>query len=196
MIAVLAWQAGANNASPSGKPPIVARVDMQKMLTELDELKDRQKEFTAFRDKLRADVQAIDKKVADAQEALKVLPEGGPEADAKREELERLTALLRLEGEYASTQVDRKRGSIYAAIFRKVTEAAPKLAKQSGYDLVLTDDSVAEIPAKGTEQQITAVIVNRRVLYASNTLDVTDELLRFMNNEYKLASTGAGAKKP
>lgn len=194
LVATLAWRAGANSAAGAGKTPVVGRVDMQKIMTELEEIKERQKEFTAFRDKLRGDVQALDKKVADAQEALKLLAEGTPEFDAKRDELERLTSQLRTEGEFAAQQVDRKKGAIYAAIFRKVTEAGPRFAKQSGIDLLLTDDSVSEAPRAGTEAQITAVIVNRRVLHASESLDVTNDLLRFLDNEYRLA--GGGARKP
>lgn len=193
LLATMAWRAGANNAAGAGKTPIVGRVDMQKIMTELEEIKERQKEFTAFRDRLRGEVQGLDKKVGDAQEALKLLAEGTPEYDSKRDELERLTSQLRTEGEFAAQQVDRKKGAIYAAIFRKVTEAAPRFAKQSGIDLLLTDDSVSEPPRSGTEAQITAVIVNRRVLHASESLDVTNDLLRFLDNEYRLA--GGGAKK-
>ena len=128
----------------------------------------------------------IDRKVKDAQEALKVLPEDSPESRQKYDELRRLTVDLRVEAEWAQQRIDEKRGEIYATLFRKINDGAGRLAKQSSYDLVLSSDAGAEIPRRGTEQNVRAMIVSRRVFYASDAVDATNDLIQMLNNEQKM----------
>ncbi|MEC9232467.1 MAG: hypothetical protein VX403_00995, partial [Planctomycetota bacterium] len=61
-----------------------------------------------------------------------------------------------------------------------IKEQAGQLATQMDIDLVLLNDSIPTVDlsdAAGTLQQISA----RRILWANQTLDITDQLLERMN---------------
>ncbi|MEM7623174.1 MAG: hypothetical protein AAF235_08205, partial [Planctomycetota bacterium] len=62
---------------------------------------------------------------------------------------------------------------------------ADTVARSEGYDIVYIDDSGVELPTQPTEQQALQIILSRRVLFASNAIDITDELQRLMNNRYR-----------
>lgn len=190
LLAAGAWRAGANNAA-TARPTVVATLDLQKLINGLDELAAKQKEFDRFREDLKAKVEKKKKDVDDAEAALKVLVAGTPEFRVKQEEFRRLTLELKFEGEFAGNMIDERRGIIYAAIFKKITEASARFAKQNGYDLILSDDTKAEMPEVGMENQIRALIVSKRVIVAGDGVDVTDAMLTMMNNEFKV---GAGGK--
>jgi hypothetical protein len=54
------------------------------------------------------------------------------------------------------------------------------MATSNGYDLVLVNDSLAEIPP-GTEEELNRQISARRILFANPRIDLTDELIAYMN---------------
>ena len=62
-------------------------------------------------------------------------------------------------------------------------------------DLVLVDDSAGELGINpqsqlNRETQITQQMVSRRVLYAGDAVDITDQLITRMNNAYQSGRTG------
>jgi Skp family chaperone for outer membrane proteins len=185
--AALQWRAEARRAAaPSGRPTVVAVVDIQRVINGLDELRDREGELAALGKELEARVEAVKLKLKDAEEALKVLPEGSPEFAQKFDELRRLTYDLPYEAKWAQQRIDEKRGEIYAGLFQKINDGAGRLARQSGFDLVLSSDGAAEIPARGTEENVRGMIVSRRVFFASESVDATDDLIAMLNNEHKM----------
>ncbi len=189
-VGLCAWRAGANSAAATARPTVVATIDLQKLINGLDELAAKQKEFDRFRDELKVKIEKKKKDLDDAEAALKVLVAGTPEQRAKVEDFRRLTLELKFEGEFASNLIDERRGVIYAAIFKKINETSARFAKQNGYDLILSDDTRAEVPDIGMENQIRALIVQRRVIFAGEAIDVTDAMLTTMNNEHKTGVNG------
>ncbi len=68
-------------------------------------------------------------------------------------------------------------------LYDKIKMAARTLADEQGYDIILVNDSVVEIPEN--TDNILAQISSRRVLFARQQMDVTDQLIQTMNNEYQ-----------
>lgn len=187
-----AWTAGARQGARSAaRPATIATIDVQKVVNSLDELAEREQELNAYRESLKSRVQTKDKALADAQAALKLLPQKSPEYRQKWEEARRLTVELKMEGDISVQLIDEKRGAIWADIFRKVVEASSRLATQNGYDMVINNDSSEGVPENVSENNIRALIASRRTLFSAPTLDATDELISMMNNEHRL---GAGKR--
>ncbi len=182
------WRAEARRAMMQSRPSVVAVVDIQRVINGLDELKDRERDLENLGAQLKARVDSIDKKVTDARSAVDLLPADSPERRAKQEELRRLLLDLEIEAKWSQTRIDEKRGEIYAQLFRKINDGAARLAKQSGYDLVLSSDASAELPLMGAEQAIRNLIVSRRVFFASESIDATNDLIQMLNNDHKLGS--------
>ena len=75
-------------------------------------------------------------------------------------------------------------------LYRKIVNAAQTTAQAQGYELVLVDDSIGELHVdrnsrEPAQLQILQQIARRRVIYASETVDITDELITRMNNAYR-----------
>jgi Skp family chaperone for outer membrane proteins len=72
-------------------------------------------------------------------------------------------------------------------------DAAKRLAEQQGYDVVLADDRSTVIPEKDekgnklvlTGAEVSNFVVSRRILAANDRLDITAQMVTFMNNEFK-----------
>lgn len=186
-----AYQAGANGAAMASRPTAVAVVDIQEVINGLDELRDREQELETFGKSLTARLDKLRQDNEQAETDLGLLPAGSPEFRERQEEFRRKTLELQFELDYSKARLDEKRAQIYSALFRKINEASARLAQQSGYDIVISSDSSATVPENGAEQAIRAMIVSRRLLYASDSVDVTDDLIRFMNNERSM-----GAARP
>ena len=61
------------------------------------------------------------------------------------------------------------------------------LARADGWDIVLVNDSLGEIKLAedvnvSREQQVVSQILNRRMLYAAEATDITDQLIVRVNN--------------
>lgn len=186
LVSVGAWRAGANSAMTTARPVTVATVDLERVINNLNELSDRQQELDAFVAALKGQVEALDKELRDAQSALRILPPESDDFERKLVEVRRLTATLEIEGRLTNTLIDERKGMIYADLFRKINDAASRIAKQSGYDLVLCNDSAGEVPRTPTEAQIRGLIVSRRLLHAGESFDITQDLVQMMNNEHAM----------
>lgn len=186
IVSVGAWRAGANSAMSTARPVTVATVDLERVINNLNELSDRQQELDSFVANLKAQVEAMDKELRDGQSALRILPPESEDFERKLVEVRRLTAKLEIEGRLTTTLIDERKGAIYADLFRKINDAASRLAKQGGYDLVLCNDSAGEVPRAPTEAQIRGMIVSRRLLHAGDSFDITEDLVQMMNNEHAM----------
>ena len=65
--------------------------------------------------------------------------------------------------------------------FEEIKEAVAHLANREGYDVVFVDDSASELPVAATEAEMRRQIGARRMLYTSPRVDITDQLVNFMN---------------
>ena len=68
-------------------------------------------------------------------------------------------------------------------LYDKIKVAAKALSDEQGYDIILVDDSIVAIPENS--ENILAQISSRRVLFARDQMDVTDQLIEVMNTEYQ-----------
>ena len=85
------------------------------------------------------------------------------------------------------------------AMYRKIYDAIEQYAQKHNLDLVLTDHQpqlgdkeMASVPF----EQMATLMNQRRVLYASKTADISDEVIALMDTQYKgapAANAGGGA---
>jgi hypothetical protein len=64
-----------------------------------------------------------------------------------------------------------------------IRESAAKLAEQNGWDYVVVNDAAITLP-EGDNVDIGLEISSRRILYANDALDVTDQLISYMNGNF------------
>ena len=100
------------------------------------------------------------------------------------EEAVRLQYKLEFEGNLASRILQRQRTEMQLALFNKIRDAARAYADAEGFEIVLTTDHTAEIPANLGANEVNGAILSRRVIHASASVDITDAVAQRMNNQF------------
>lgn len=189
ILALGAWRVGANQMGHSQMaPPIVAVVDLERIVNNLDELTARQADLNNWITERQSAFDRVKQQFESARQKLEILPIGSDDAEQAREDLLRLQIELKLQQELSQEGVDQRKAIVHRDLFNKVSDAVERLARKNSYHLVLSNDSEPPL-ILGTESQVQRQIAGRRVLFADGALDITDELLQMMNNEWQ---AGAG----
>lgn len=163
----------------------VATIDLNAVLSKLLEKEVREGELKEFIGKQEAALDAIAKQGKQSQEDLRILPQGGPEAESKAEEIVRLGVKLKGDTELAKALVDNKQKKMHLDLFNKIVEATGRFAEREGYALVVSSDAELKIPGSISGEQVQGAIVGRRVLFASSSIDISQGVALMMNNEFK-----------
>jgi len=180
-------QSGGGRATPPASS--IAIIDMAKVseaITEGEVIRKRLKdEETAYNAHIGTLKEKADKVNADL-ELLKG-KEQTPEFRAKRAEKFELDATLKARFETSKLLLEVSEGESVRLLYSRILDAAARLGKDAGYDLVLVDDRYIEPPANATGKQVAGVMRDRRILYVSERTDITQQLITMMNNEFKAA---------
>ena len=183
---LLAYQATGEprwNAATS-----VATVDLGRALEGLAQRADAEIDLNAMKMQIRSELARREKKIIDLQEELTNAP---PD---QRTSLEEKMALERLNLEawrkFVESKVDVEHALVLQDLYRSIKIAAVDLARTGQYDLVLVDDSKRDLefnPAAPISRvdQVQQQIRVQNMLYVSNAIDVTDDLIARMNNEHR-----------
>lgn len=179
----------ANSAAmfaPAAEP--VAVVDLQTLIDLLDERAQREQELQAFGTELDNRVRAIRDQLQAKADELKSV--SNSRAGQLFEEIVRLRANLAAEEQYATTIANERLTRLKRDLYQKVLTAVEQYAEQAGYSLVISNDAGASLPQVGEGLgALESSMVSRKVLYARNTIDITQAVANRMNTDYK-SSTG------
>lgn len=150
----------------------------------------RAKDLTARLDARRQRIKNENKKRGKALDSLQMELESLKESSKKYEqtfnEIQRLSierqAWLQFEDSLAVRDHHRLTKVMYEEILATVT----MIAKAKGLDLVLYREG--KIPATQNITELLRVVRARKILYSANTIDITEETLRRINEAYSKAS--------
>ena len=169
----------------------IAVANTARIFSEMQELKDlqvklqsEQKLLTGVNGEKRDKLNALKA----ARDALKV---DSPQYQDKNAEL--LKAAIEYESWAKINDADMQRNQKLQMrrLFEKIEQAVGEVAKQKGYDLVITDQR-PDLPDdldKLTLDQLRALINSRNVLYAGEKIDISNDVLALLDARYR-----AGAK--
>jgi len=183
----------AASEAPSAGPSIGV-VNVNKILMECQENIDRENKMRQRTQEVKAKLDELAAK-ADAlgQELQQALQPGTAEYDQALQDYYNTRAL------YEAYREGRKKAMADDArmwvkqLYQRLLEQVAKVALQEGYWLVLNLDAT---PLQGDElANLSAQIVNRKVLYNLPRLDITAKVLRGMDGQYE-ASRSSTVTKP
>lgn len=181
-----AFSAGATATTmrPPAQPTAVATVDLVAVLEGLSEktvleqrleqsLADRQKQLDTVVEQIRtaqADLETLKAGTAGHREKVRQILELRAVADARRNALQQIISI--------------EKGEMLQGIYAKITAAIAKLSERQGLDLVLLDDSAFPLPANASDRDIERAILTRSIIHRHNALDITQQVVQLMNNEF------------
>lgn len=195
-IAVIGGSAMLVNAVPSAMAPApapttVGLVNLEALMNNLTELKDRNAEVKIISDEMIAKRTKLAEEVKEIEAQLSTsVPAGNMQERVRMTaELAEKRQLLKIRSEGFSAQIDVINAQIIRELYGKVTKAIEEVAKREGYSLVLLDDRGIELSPQMSSDAVNQVILNKRILFADGSLDITDRIATVMNNDYAAAKT-------
>ena len=187
VVAFVGWRAGAESteARLKAEPSAVAIVDIERALNSLKELEALN---TALADRVKvrqSDLDALRQRIEALQADLEEQP---PAAAEKRRELRaqifELTETAKARTNAYQSLINIEKGEIIKPLYEKLVTGIGEIAGKEGYDLVLFDNRNLKVP-QDVQAVINEVIQQKSVLYAKDSLDITDQVIALMNNKYQ-----------
>ena len=191
---LVGYEVFAGRAMAPVSPPVVAVVRIEPLFDGLIQKADA----TAAVERLRGEIEAEAKKRQEAASALTEQHRNAIDA-TQREALSDKIALETLKNaswlETAKQELEIEKAVLLQDLYKKIVDGINTLALTEGYDLVIVDDSSEALPFDRSSRivpqaQVLQKLAMRKVLYVNPTLDVTDDLIMRMNNEFNAAQAG------
>jgi len=185
MTMLLVGYVGAQNTTKTrkGKAVSVAVVDVKKLFDSLDEKTQIENNMKSQQQKLNAEMATKQQAIEKLKTEMGVLPKGTPAYVKKSDELEYKSIELQAWASFHRRKVERINVIQTEGLYRNMSRAIEQYAKANKVDLVFYKERpVSLVGVKPA--QVSAVLQSRKVVYASDELDITDLLIQKMNNDY------------
>jgi Skp family chaperone for outer membrane proteins len=171
-------------AAARPKSTVIAVVDVKKVLDNVKENVQIQAEVQSMLDTLDADAAARQKDLKKMQEDLQLLPPDSPEYGRKTEDLEQKAVNFKAWRDYQQHKLDRERTLRWELLYKRLLDAVGRVAQQNGADLVLYKESAPDF-RNAEPREVIAAIQMRKLLWSSEELDLTSQVVQMMDNDYK-----------
>lgn len=175
--------AGAGTAMRA-QPTAVAVVDLSVLSNQLNERTKIESDLQARQEDLQRQQEERKNQINRLQQDLAVLAPGTSAYQQKEQELQKAVLEFQVWSNFESQRLNRERGIQKENLYRKVLDAVAKVAQANGYDLVLFKEGKPDFNYENL-QQLDALIHMRKVLYASESVDITSQVIDRMNNEFQ-----------
>ena len=186
--AFVAGSGSANaTAARAANPSAVAVVDLGELLEGLAERSFLEAELNQEIDQRQQELNTIVKEIERMQEDIKTLPEGDSRTIQKVRDFRIKEVQARALSQFVQEQLSLEKGKMLATIYNKIQTAVCDVSNRDGWDIVLIDDSGPSLPELANEQQMNQLILARRILCASDAVDVTADVKTLMNNQFNAA---------
>lgn len=152
---------------------IVAECQMGKDLVK--ELDDAYKVKRVELEKQRDEIQKMD-------DELKVLDVTSEEAGAKRRVLTEKSALLKAQANIATAEWQEKYAEAHKTVYTEIFKDLESFRKTNGFDLLLRKDAL-DLKDLGP-MQVKALLRNNSVLCNAPDMDVTDKIIKLLDQGY------------
>lgn len=185
LVAAIAAALGAGVAtSRQAAPTTVAVVDIDKLSTSLEEFKVPREQFIAKQNAWSEELRGLQTRLASLTEELELIPEDN--TDARINKIIQRTTIeseIKTKGQLFQQASDLDQAKLFKRMYDKISDGATRIAKRDGIDIMIVDDRIFAIPATNRAAQ-SQMLESKKILFASETVDLTDELLTMLNNEF------------
>ena len=192
-LALLAAAAAVPTPARAQDATRVATANTGQVFNQIRETKDLQQKMDEQRKTLAQQEQAKRASLNALQEARNQFK---PESDQYREkngELMRAAIEFETWGRVNQADLTREQKQQMKTLFDKIEAACGEVAKQRGFDVVIADQRGEITNLEQLNPDQLRVLLNQRiVLYTSPKADITNDVIAFMDKNYKAPAAGAG----
>jgi len=179
---------GTSTPAPTrAAPTTIATVDLQVLFDGLDELKNMRQALQTRISELEQEPQQILEQMKRINEELDLQELSDKEQLDRRVRLAVLNEEHKAKVQAARLLVQIEDGRMTREMYEKGLGAISLIAQEEGYDLVLLEDQAIPVPdgPTATSRDVQGAILARQILYASESIDVTQQVVQRLNNDYK-----------
>ncbi len=182
--AIVTIHAGATSMRPPAQPTAVATVDIAAIINGLEERKVLEDQLNARRETRKGQLEAVAKELEILEADIKMLEPGTDEQrDKLAQYMERKAAAdARLNALSRITSIDL--GNVMRGLYGEIEDAIARISEREGYDVVLMDDSAFPLPENAPDTDVYRSIVTKGVIWRHDSIDITDQVITLMNNEF------------
>lgn len=155
--------------------------------------------FKTLRDDLKTEIQGSDQqaktmatRIKTVQDQLKTFKEGSPEFLEKEAELAKLGTEFETFRKVVQRDFLRKEADIYKTVYLEVSDAVKLYAQHYKYTVILRFNR-EDIQSSSNPEEVLQSM-NRQVVYHSAREDITDAVLKYLNQKYQPPQAGRPAQ--
>lgn len=182
-LAIMAWAGAQAASSMQAEPTSVAVANVQKIFNNLKQRQSLENKAKAHLKGLESQQNSKKQSIKTLQDQLGVLQPGSKAYSQKQSQLEKEAIGYKVWLNYQKKKISRDSALKVEALYRKVVASVQQVAQNQGYDIVLYADRSPEFHYSN-KNQLSAEIRMRQVLWASDSVDITDQVVQSMNNHY------------
>ena len=160
----------------------VAVCDLSKVFDDYKRAKHLNDQLNERRRKIKAEIEQRRETLEKTGQQLKGLNPGGEEYDKVLKKVQHLQVDMEVWRRIQEQTLLRDHLRLTRDMFDEISKAVGAIAAQKGIDLVVQLEP-RDIQAKNS-QELIAQLINRKVLYNKDTLDITGDVLRYVNEKY------------
>lgn len=194
LIAIAAFAPAALAQEKDGKTSFKLGVVNLKTCFEKDKyerIKDIDVDLQKMADAYAKKLQDIEKRMLDLRDQIESLPRESPLRAEKILQLRRAETDLKFEKEYGRTKYLEYYSDRKIEIYNEVRRVVAMIAQEQKYDLILRVE--APLLEEQDPETVTQRINNRVVLYSHDSVDITQAVLKRLNDEWSKQKAAAPA---
>ncbi len=175
----------------SGSHP-VAVIDLVRVFTECAQIQDLNEMMKVQTEEAAKEAQQRRKVIEDKQTELSAFRPGSQDFLTRRKDLVRLNIDANVWLKVTEQQMDQDKFDWTRIIYDNAVQASSEIAKERGYDVVLIRNDFRPDDIEQSVQALRRVIQERNVIWNASDIDITDMVIRRLDNSYK---AGGGKKQ-
>jgi Skp family chaperone for outer membrane proteins len=183
-------------------PTSIAVVNLQKILEQLTEFTNEKARLETENKARQAELDNITRELQDLASRLEAMAKDDPARKATEAAAQGKQIEGRARQQDLTAEVELASGRAMWSLYAKINDVVARYALQQGYDLVLVYDEIQPPPAsRQTRSIVQKISQDRQVMFASPRVDISDQIIVMMNNDYaasggKAAPAAGGAASP
>jgi len=166
------------------RPARVAGIDVGRAFASLDEEKAMEATIKAVGERMVAEKDRLSRQLQDLNAELESYKPGSAPYNETLQKVEAAVGAMRAQDQFGQLKLEAEKASAMRELYARIRAAVDAVAKESSIDYVIVNDSMIAIEPAGlqaTQQQLN----NRRVLFASPEMDITDAVIARANADFK-----------
>ncbi|MCC6579441.1 MAG: OmpH family outer membrane protein [Phycisphaeraceae bacterium] len=171
-------------AGQHGRPTAIAVVDVERSMNAMDEMTQIQANMNTLLDRSKNEELDRRKKLEQLQQDLQLLQAGTDAFRQKSDELQLKAIELDSWSKFQQGALQREQVLQLTNLYRKLLDMVGKVAGDNGFDMVIFKEKDPEF-RNVKPDALSALISLRKVLWVREDLDLTDQVILRMNNEWK-----------